>query len=184
MNRILLFLIILFAGVMCSACINSYAVSQLNKNAMEYSENGKLEEAASRLEASIDLDANVYETRYNLAVVYLEMRKCDKAIEQINVAQSILNKEEPAIYYIQGSAYACKANEILDVENAEDFKNMGREEKYQATIAVNKHYVENMTKAVDAFERYLKIASVNERNPEIVNKINDYRAEIAERSAE
>lgn len=182
MKKILLFLLILIVGVFCSACINSYAVNQLNKVGMEYYEKGDLEAAASRLESSVDLDGGIYESRYNLAVVYLDLKKCDKALEQIEAAQNYINHEEPALYYIQGAANACLANDILNKRDEIDSLELPEVDK---TLELNNNissYVEHLQNAVDALEKYLQIVPTNERNSEVMDKINDYRNTIQEYS--
>ena len=65
MRKLLQFLAILVLGVFCCACVNTFAIQELNEKAQEYMEQGDIESALARLEASIDLGGDVYETRYN-----------------------------------------------------------------------------------------------------------------------
>lgn len=182
MKKIIVFLIVLIVGVICSACINTYAVNQLNKFAAKYSEDGNTEAAIARLESSIDLDGGIYETRYNLAVLYLDADKCDKALEQVDVAQGLIEKEEPALYYIRGAANACIAKNVLEKKNNPELDKLPNAAGQVEQDNINKSYVEYLQKSVDAFEKYVQTASVNDRNPEIINRINGYRAEIQEYS--
>ncbi len=183
MKKIYLFLLILALGVVCSACINTYAVNQLNKLAMKYSQEGNLEAAAARLESGVDLDGGVYETRYNLAVTYLDMNKCEEALEQINEAYNILQKDEPAIFYVQGAANACVAKNILDKQDEVNESTKSAFDKEAELYSISKKYVEHLNKSVEAFEKYMQLASVDDRNPDITNKINQYRDEIQTYSA-
>ena len=61
---------------MCSACVNKFAVHELNQLAIEHLENGDVDGAIARLESSVDLDPEQYESRYNLANVYIGQKKC------------------------------------------------------------------------------------------------------------
>ena len=63
MRKLLKFLLILFLGVISSACINNYAVYELNELAHEHLRNGDVDGAIARLVSSVDLDPNHYETR-------------------------------------------------------------------------------------------------------------------------
>ena len=111
MKKIFTFFIILTFAVLCSACINNYAVQQLNLKAKEYSDKGDLSSAAARLESSIDLDGNVYESHYNLAVIYVNLNKCDKALEQVKEAERISNSDSN-LFYINGLVHSCIADNM------------------------------------------------------------------------
>ena len=79
MKKILLILVVLSLSVFTTACVNNLAVQQLNNKASELMKKGDIEGAISRLEASVDLDASIFETQYNLAVAYTENEDYDKA---------------------------------------------------------------------------------------------------------
>ena len=113
MRKLLSFLFILFLGVISSACVNMFAVSELNQIAKEYLEEGNIHAAISRLESSVDLDPDSYESRYNLAVSYLRVNNCDGALAQIQAALN-LSKNEPAALYTAGVAYTCVASEVYE----------------------------------------------------------------------
>ena len=117
MRKLLSFALLLLFGVLCSACVNNLAVHQLNQIAAEYLNEGDVHSAISRLEASVDLDGNNYESRYNLAVSYLRVGKCSQAVEQIDMANK-LSKNEPAVHYTVGAAYNCLADQLYQKKNA------------------------------------------------------------------
>lgn len=70
MKKALLLVSILFISVISTACINNFAVQELNNKAKAYLDAGDYQNAIERLKSSIDLDDTVFETHYNLAVAY------------------------------------------------------------------------------------------------------------------
>ena len=75
MKKALLIASVLFIAVVSTACINNIAVQELNNKAAEYMQKGDYESAMNRLQASIDLDASMYETHYNLGIAALNAKK-------------------------------------------------------------------------------------------------------------
>ena len=71
MKRVFLILTILFASVLSTACINNLAIQELNNKAKEYMNEGDVEKAICRYKSSLDLDAGILETNYNLGVAYI-----------------------------------------------------------------------------------------------------------------
>ena len=171
MKRILLFLTILTIAVFCSACINNYAIQQLNQIAKQYSDHGDMQSAIARLESSVDLDGNVFESRYNLAVAYMDVKQCDKALEQINKAQELLQTEDASIYYIQAVANSCLADNILNSTNTND------DEQNKA-----KKYVNYLKDANIAYDKYIKLASLTENTDAMVAIFNSNEEKIKEYS--
>ena len=155
MRKLLSFAILLLFGVLCSACVNTFAVQQLNQIAAEYLNEGDVQSAISRLESSVDLDGNNYESRYNLATCYLRVGKCDKAVEQIDVANE-LSKNEPAVHYTVGVAYNCKAQQLYERKTPD-----GRIEEIEyprnEQIDVAKKFVDYLKIANDNFEIFIQL---------------------------
>lgn len=116
MKKLLSFLAVMFLAVMCSACVNTLAVHELNQAAADYMEKGDPKSAIARLESSVDLDDSIYETRYNLAVAYLEVEDCTRALENIKVAQKLAPKE-PTVYYTLGVANSCEAEKYCKAKD-------------------------------------------------------------------
>ena len=81
MKKALLIASVLFIAVISTACINNIAVQELNNKAAEYMQKGDYESAMNRLQASIDLDATMYETYYNLGIAATNAKKYETAIE-------------------------------------------------------------------------------------------------------
>ncbi len=82
MKKVCLIASVLFVAVVSTACINNFAVQDLNNKAKAYADKGDYAQAIERLKSSIDLDPSVYETHYNLAVVYTKSEDYVNAVEE------------------------------------------------------------------------------------------------------
>ena len=82
MKKVLLIASVLFVAVVSTACINNLAVQDLNNKAKMYADKGDYTQAIERLKSSIDLDPSVFETHYNLAVVYTQAEDYINAVEE------------------------------------------------------------------------------------------------------
>lgn len=80
MKKALLLVSVLFISVVSTACINKFAVQELNNKAKSYIEQGDYQNAIERLKSSVDLDDTVFETHYNLAVAYTQSEDYKNAI--------------------------------------------------------------------------------------------------------
>ena len=98
MKKALLLVSILFISVVSTACINKFAVQELNNKAKSYIEQGDYENAIERLKSSADLDGSVFETHYNLAVAYTQAEDYQNAINSFRKAIE-LNPEFSDAYY-------------------------------------------------------------------------------------
>lgn len=182
MKKLLLFLIILTFAVFCSACINNYAISQLNEIAKQYSDHGDLNAAVARLESSVDLDGNIFETRYNLAVAYMDINECEKALEQINVAQTLLKKEDASIYYVQGVANSCIANKLFNRKLEDGTVEPIVYENKSEELSKANQFVKYLKDANIAFDKYVKMASLTDNTDDIIGIMNNNNAKIQEYS--
>lgn len=150
MKKFMSFFLILFLGVLCSACVNTLAVQELNQLAAQYLEKGDVKNAISRLESSVDLDGNIFESRYNLAVAYLKENECEKALKNIEAAQK-LSSDKPEVYYTLGVANNCQAEQFCKT----------RDSNIQTLIfdpVDGKQCEEYLKKANSAFEKYLELS--------------------------
>lgn len=118
MKNALLIVTVLFAAIMSTACINNFAVQELNNKAAEYLSKGDYDSAIGRLEASLDIDPTIFETNYNLGVAYINAEKYEKAIEVLNTASNI-KPEQSDIYYSLAVAQYNAAEDILEGKNEE-----------------------------------------------------------------
>ena len=146
----------MFLGVISSACVNNFAIHELNTKANTYLNNGEIDKAISRLEASVDLDGNIYESRYNLAVAYIRKGECEKALENIEVALNLI-KNEPAVLYTHGIASIRVADKIFEKPNEKgEIKPVKFDDKNLEKQSLTR-FVELYKNANDSFEKYVKL---------------------------
>lgn len=115
MKKALLLASILFVSVMSTACINNFAVQELNSKAKIYMEEGDYNAAIERLKSSIDLDDTIFETHYNLAVAYTQAEDYANAIESYKEAIE-LDPDMPDSYY---SLAVAEENLTVDLKNGD-----------------------------------------------------------------
>ncbi|MBO6086917.1 tetratricopeptide repeat protein [bacterium] len=111
MKKAFLLLTVLLISVLSTACINNFAVQELNNKAKEFMDKGDYSSAIERLKSSVDLDGNVFETRYNLAVAYTNAEDYPNAIKAYNEAVK-LNPDFADLYY---SLAVCEENLAKDI---------------------------------------------------------------------
>lgn len=111
MKKAFLLATILFISVISTACINNFAVQELNNKAQDFMEKGDYASAIERLKSSVDLDGSIFETQYNLAVAYTKAEDYANAIKTYNDAIK-LNPDFPDAYY---SLAVCEENLAKDI---------------------------------------------------------------------
>lgn len=111
MKKAFLLASILFISVISTACINNFAVQELNSKAKYFMDKGDYESAIERLKSSVDLDGSIFETQYNLAVAYTKAEDYSNAIKTYNDAIK-LNPNFPDAYY---SLAVCEENLAKDI---------------------------------------------------------------------
>ena len=121
MKKAIFIVAILFVAVVSTACINNIAVQELNNAAELSMAKGDYDAAIKNLEASLELDCNMYETYYNLGVAYIESRQFAKAIDVLEKSIK-LNSKYPENYYSLAIAQESLADEMSDVNNHDDIK--------------------------------------------------------------
>lgn len=185
MKKLLVFLAVLFVSIMSSACINNFAIQELNIKAKEYLDKGDFDEAIKRLESSVDLDGSVFETRYNLAVAYVNKEEFAKAINQLNEAIA-LNPSNPNAYYTLGVAYEGEAaskliNKIPEDslnETAEDTEK--QEEIFGSGIFASskdaEFAVQRIDASINAYKKYLELS----KTPDDSEKVQEHIKELEE----
>ena len=189
MKKTLLITLIMTVTLISTACVNKFAVQELNNNAQKMLASGDVEGAISRLESSIDLDESLYETHYNLAVAYLEAKKLDKAENALKKVFE-LNPDFPEAYHTMGVVYEEKAYEIVNgqneegnVENAEDADYVKANQESltdEQKMDVNKY----ITTAIEYYNKYLS-KKVNAEDASKVNeKIDALNTELRKYSTE
>ena len=113
MKKALLIAAVLFIAVISTACINNIAVQELNNKANEFMMKGDYESAMNRLQASIDLDATMYETYYNLGIAATNAKKYETAIEAFENGIK-LKPSHADFYYSLGVAQSSYADSLVE----------------------------------------------------------------------
>lgn len=189
MKKAILIVTVLFIAVISTACINNFAVQELNNKAKIYLENGDYDAAINRLQSSIDLDSTIFETHYNLGVAYIKNKQYKKAIEALSKALE-LNSDYADSYYSLAVAQEAYAQELLDANSEtpavasddtevaedtkvdEDIKKMSPEQrKLTAT--------ELYTNAVASYKKYLSKSKDAKDTDDINNQIKSIEEELS-----
>lgn len=176
MKKTLLIVAITMVTLISTACVNKFAVQELNNKAQEMIASGNIEGAISRLESSIDLDDTLYETHYNLAVAYIQAKKYDKAEVALNKVLEI-NPDFADAYYSIAVANEEKAYQIISGETEEqvneDAQNSSDEEKRVLTNEQKQNICKYFAIAVDNYNKYLA-KKVNAEDADKVNEKIDF----------
>ena len=166
MKKTIPLLILLIISVITCACVNTVAVHKLNEIASECMEKDDVQCAISRLESSVDLDPSIYESRYNLAVSYVKAGKCEEALKQLDEAQK-LDDTQGSLYYTLGIANNCVADSFKYRKNEDGIEEKivfdNEEDKAQA----QESYINYLTAANNAFEKYLQSKDSNTNRDEV-----------------
>ncbi len=188
MKKALLLVSILFISVVSTACINKFAVQELNNKAKGYIEQGDYENAIERLKSSADLDDTVFETHYNLAVAYTQAEDYNNAINSFRKAIE-LNPDFADAYYSLAVAEEdfsidlAKGALTLDENGAVvkvDDETLMKQEKVVLSDAVQKMINDLLADAVSNYNLYLaKGVNLNDED-EVKQKIQKLLDEQAQ----
>ncbi len=192
MKKALLLVSILFISVVSTACINKFAVQELNNKAKGYIEQGDYENAIERLKSSVDLDDTVFETHYNLAVAYTQAEDYSNAIESFRKAIE-LNPEFADAYYSLAVAeedYSIDlAKGVLTLDESGkpvkvDEETLAKQEKINLSEPVQKMVNELLADAVNNYNLYLEKASNVQDGDEVREKIQKLLEEQQQQKTE
>lgn len=192
MQKTLLIIGILVVTLFSTACVNKFAVQELNNNAKAMMAEGRVDDAIARLESSIDLDERVFETHYNLAVVYIQAKKYDKAIKSLEKTIE-LNPDFADAYYSMGVAYEDKAVDIINGEVKDEDGNVKEadenvvedtETKKELTDAEKTQICDYMTTAIDYYNKYLSKESNSDDKDKVNKKIESLNKDLVKYSVE
>ena len=191
MKRIFLLLAILFISVLSTACVNNLAIQELNNKAQEYMNKGDTESAIARLEASLDLDDNIFETRYNLGVAYLNAKQYDKAQEMLQKATELKPDFADTYYSLAIATDEKNYDEIERIKYPEKFVEEGEtpvinEETTVVAEPENKKLTEEekeiitqkVKESIDAYNKYFEKAPNAQEKASIESRINSLNAEL------
>ena len=192
MKKAILLATVLLISVISTACINNFAVQELNNKAKEFMEKGDYASAIERLKSSVDLDGNVFETQYNLAVAYTQAEDYANAIKTYGDVIKI-NPDFADSYY---SLAVCEENLAKDIISGEvvvnedesiekaqpkndDNENEAKDEKLsEVSVKVLTSMINN---SISDYQLYLDKSNNNDKE-EIDNKIKELQ-ELLEKHA-
>lgn len=163
MKKALLLATVLLISVISTACINNFAVQELNNKAKEFMEKGDYASAIERLKSSVDLDGNVFETQYNLAVAYTQAEDYANAIKTYGDVIKI-NPDFADSYY---SLAVCEENLAKDIISGEVVVNEDE--------SIEKAQPKNDDDENEAKDEKLSEVSVKVLTSMINNSISDYQ---------
>ena len=166
MKKTLLIVSILLVAVVSTACINNFAVRDLNNKAAVYMQKGDYTQAIERLKSSLDLDPSVFETHYNLAVAYTNNEDYINAIEEYEKALEI-KSDAADVYYSLATA---QNNLFVDMENGKirvnpaddslykaDENEVAPDEKYTMSEKEAKVSSDIKASAIENYKKYLEL---------------------------
>lgn len=174
MKRVLLVAGVLFISVVSTACINNFAVQELNTKAKTFIENGDYASAVERLKSSIDLEPSAFESYYNLAVAYTKMDDYSNAFENFKKVIE-LKKDFADGYY---SLAVCEENLISDMEDGDVIidgegkliKVEDKKLKKMSSAEIN--FIEGLkADAVSNYEKYLSLNPQADDKDEVQERI-------------
>ncbi len=165
MKKTLFIACVLLVAVISTACINSFAVQDLNNKAQGHMLAGDYQLAIEKLKSSIDLDPNIFETHYNLAVAYTEALDYASAVEEYKKAIK-LKPDNADVYYSLATA---ENNLSVDIQQGrvrlnEDGKlysakaeDIDFNEKYDMSDSEEELVEDLNDSAVQNYEKYLEL---------------------------
>ena len=187
MKKAFLLATILLISVITTACINNFAVQELNNKAKTFMEQGDYISAIERLKSSVDLDDTVFETQYNLAVAYTKAEDYLNAIKTYNAASN-LNPNFADLYY---SRAVCEENlakdiisgELLVEDNGTIVKNDKKYEEEDSTVANSsklsdiavKTLLDSIDSAAADYQIYIDKSQNASDKEEINNKLEELK---------
>ncbi len=171
MKKILLLCTILMVSVMTTACINNLAIKELNNKAESYLNNGDTETAICRLKSSLDLDNEIYQTHYNLAVAYNTIGNYAGAIEEANKVLE-LKPELSDAYYIIAVAKEAVAYKVLDDAASASAPSVDAISEFNSKAQ----------ESIDTYNKYLVKVPNSSDSEKINGKIDELNQKIKELS--
>ncbi len=192
MKKVILLITVLFVSVISTACINNLAVQELNSKAQEYMDAGEIEKAICRLRSSIDLDANVFETHYNLGVALISAKQYDEAEKSFENAIKLKPDFADSYYSLavaqEEQAYE-KINKKDNNEEAEDADDTTEAQEIEdnneeLTAEDKKEISDDLNSAIENYNTYLLKKTDAEDKEKIENQINALNEELKKYSPE
>ncbi|MBQ8168443.1 tetratricopeptide repeat protein [bacterium] len=176
MKKALLLVSILLVSVVSTACINNFAVQELNSKSKIYLDVGNYQEVIERLKSSIDLDDSIFETHYNLAVAYTQAEDYANAIEAYEDAINLDDSVADSYYSLavaQGNlAVDLQSGSLRLDENGKVVSPENLEEDYLPSDDVLEKIKDLRENALDNFKTYLEKAPDASDAAQVQEEIN------------
>ncbi len=184
MKKILLLFTILSFSVITTACINNLAIKELNNKAESYLDKGDVQTAICRLKSSLDLDNEVFQTHYNLAVAYNSLGEYDASVEELNKTIE-LKPDFADAYYAMAIAKEALAYKIIE-ENQDENGN-----PLELTPELISEFNNSAADTIETYNQYLAkkpnaqdTNQVNEKINELNQKIKEYTEILDQQNTE
>lgn len=183
MKKALLLVSILSISVITTACINSFAVQELNSKAMTYMDQGNYPEAIERLKSSIDLDDSSFESHYNLAVAYTKSEDYVNALHSYQKAITLKPDFADSYYSLAVAEENIAADLTAGLLTIDDNGNLQKINPEEAKIDklpenVIAYTNELLKDSIKNYNEYLaKAGDVNDSN-DVQNHIKDLELKL------
>ena len=159
---------------MTTACINNFAIQELNNKAAAYMDKGDAETAICRLKSSLDLDPEIYQTHFNLAVAY---NTIGKFLESVEESKKVLELKPDFVdaHYTIAVAKEALAYQVLDDEQ--------NPEKAPSDYTLDEisNFINIAQESIDEYNTYLvqkvdavETDSINSKITELNLKVKDF----------
>jgi hypothetical protein len=169
MKKVLLLITILSVSVLTTACINNFAIKELNSKAESYMDKGDTEMAICRLKASLDLDDSIYQTHYNLAVAYNNINNYEGVVTEAKKVLDLKPDFYDALYIMAVAQEAIAYQTIETVENP-----------YDLSMEQIADFNDRANEAIDTYNKYLENKPNAPETDQINNKISELNGKIKE----
>ena len=188
MRKALLLVSILMISVITTACINNFAVQELNNKAMGFMEQGNYKEAIERLKSSVDLDDSIFETHYNLAVAYTKNEDYLKALEAYSKAIELKPDFADTYYSIAVTQENLASDLISGVLNLDEAGNIQKAPEKSLEEAgklpdisekTSQTAKQLMDEAVKNYETYLQKSPEAKDLQEVQSRVTDLKNRAA-----
>lgn len=188
MKKAFLLVVILFVAIMSTACINNFAVQELNSKAKTYLDKGDYDNAINRLKSSVDLDPTIFETHYNLGIAYTQAERYPEAVETFQKAIK-LKPDFADAYYSLAVAQENYAQGIVSGEINKD-KSLAKEDAGEShkpqklTKEQETQVAKLLTDSISSYSTYLEKGKNIDDKKEVEDKIEYLKTQLAKYSTE
>ena len=176
MKKVFSIVSILCASLFCTACINNFAIQELNQMGAEYMQKGDYDNAIARFKSSVDLDENIFESRYNLAIAYISKEDYNDAIPELEYALKLKPNSLDAIY---SYAVALESEGFAFEEKVFSTASDNAQIKTGPSKAEVISGLNLVLKSIPEYERFIKLSDSQTDKDRVADHIDALRDDIA-----